>query len=497
VDLVSISIDPANPLPLRRQLYSELRKVLVSGKVPLGSRLPSSRKLAGSLNLSRTTVVEVFEELISEGVITGRTGSGTFVSCSMKRQRPESAVQQHLRLSARGNRIVATNSASRSTGNSIVGAFRNGVPALDAFPNDVWARHLTHAARNPTSATLDYGDPAGLLRLRHAIAERLVVTRGIQCGPEQVIIVAGTQQAMDYSAQLLVDEGDAVCVEDPGYGPTRNAFLAAGARLAPAPVDEFGLNVGAAKELEAKPKIIVVTPSHQYPLAVTLSGNRRLEILDWAQSAEAWIIEDDYESEFRYDGRSLDALQSMDAAGRVIYVGTFSKTLFPSLRIGYVIAPPALVPAFTAIARLNTLSSKLLEHTALASLLESGDYAFHVHRMRKLYDERQRCLIEQIESRIGSYMRIAPAQSGLHLFASLSPEVSDKAVASLAAESDVYVAPTSGLSIDVFCNGLVLGFAAAPPEEIVRCATILAECIDRVANDAAAERGKCSLRSGR
>ncbi len=487
---LALQIDARSPVPLRRQLFVELRKALLRGVLPVGTRLPSSRRLAQRLSLSRTTVVEVFEELIADGIITGRPGSGTFVASTPRREQAPPGALQPPDLSARGNRIMLTAAATART-DRLIGAFRSGLPALDAFPNEMWARHLARAARQPPIETLDYGDAAGYWPLRAAIAERLAVTRGIRCRADNVLVVAGTQQAMDFAAQLLVDVDDAVCVEDPGYVPIRSAFLAAGARLVPAPVDDDGLDVSAAELRAPRPKIIVVAPSHQFPLAVTLSAQRRTALLSWAERAQAWIIEDDFESEFRYDGRSLDALQSSDTAGRVIYVGTFSKTLFPSLRIGYVVAPTAFVGAFSALARLSGLSPKLIEQAALASLIDSGDFSQHVHRMRRLYAERQHALIEAVEKRPGAMLRLAPAASGLHLFGRLSPDVSDKSVVALAAAQNIYVEAASALSLETFCNGLILGYAVTPPDEIRNGIDILARVIERVAHDAAAEREVC------
>jgi len=396
--------DPRRSLPLHRQLYDALRAAILDGRLPAGARLPATRVLAVDLGLSRTTVLTDMAQLLAEGYVEGKTGSGTYVA----RVLPDApflvasplasdraavgegapAPEPDRTLSHCGRLLMAAPSAPpRDAG--APRAFRTGVPALDVFPWKAWLRIEARCLRRLSGALRLYDNPAGYRPLRQAIADYLGAARAVRCDPDQVIVVTGSQQALDLVARLLLDPGDAVWVEDPGYGGAKGALAAAGARLVPVPVDAEGLDVAAGMRRHASARLACVTPSHQYPLGVTMSLTRRLALLRWASDAGAWVLEDDYDSEYRYAGRPLAALQGLDTAGRVIYMGTFSKVLLPALRLGYLVAPPDLADAFARAKALTDCGSPVLGQAVVADFLAEGHVGRHIRRMRALYSERQ------------------------------------------------------------------------------------------------------------
>jgi GntR family transcriptional regulator/MocR family aminotransferase len=481
-----IVLNTAYPQPLKRQLYLALRGFITSGTLPAGSRLPSTRILARNHSISRSTVVDVFEQLLADGFTTGTIGSGTFVasislplSSLSNGAHRSSRVREAVRLSDRGSRLLST-AIAYAPPKRLVGAFRNGLPALDLFPRESWARHLSRAARNASASSLDYGDAAGLLALRKAIAERLAITRSTRCVPEQIFVVDGTQHAFDTIAQLLLQPGDPACVEDPGYPGAWSAIRAAGAKLLPVPVDNEGMDVEQGVKQCPEPHAIFVSPSHQYPMGVALSTPRRLSLLHWAQQSGAWIIEDDFENEFEYSGRPLHSLHSLDTSGRVLYVGSFSKTLAPSLRIGYVVVPERLIDAFTAARRIQGRSCKALEQAALASFIVEGAFARHVRRMRDIYQERQAVLIEEVERQLSGVATIRKAQSGIHLLAHLAASLEDIPLSKKVAAKGIDAVPLTPLALSPRrCGGLLLGYAVASPQEIRKGVEVIARCISQ------------------
>ena len=462
-----VSLDGSSGRPLHRQLYEGLRAGILSGRLPARARLPSTRTLAGELGVSRTTVVTAFDQLLAEGYLEGRTGSGTYVAGAV----PDGLLgvgaaaggelppaRSGRGLSRRGETMAATpTSAARDRGS--VRAFRPGVPALEEFPFRVWRRLAGRAWRRPRPGLLGYGDPAGYWPLRRGISEHLGPARAVRCSPEQVIVVSGSQQALDLCARVLLDPGDAAWVEDPGYGGARAALLGAGAELVPVPVDAEGLDVGAGVALRAGARLACVTLSHQYPLGATMSLARRLELLRWAGRSGAWVVEDD--SEYRYSGRPLEALQGLDLGGRVVYVGTFSKILYPSLRLGYLVVPPDLVDAFTAARELSDRQPPGLDQAVLADFVGEGHFARHLRRTRALYAERQAVLVEEAGRRLSGRLDIAPAQAGMHLVGWLPPGEDDRKASQRAAERGVEAPAVSlyGGSPDDR-GGLLLGYAA-------------------------------------
>ncbi|HEU5039468.1 MAG TPA: PLP-dependent aminotransferase family protein, partial [Gemmatimonadales bacterium] len=343
--------------------------------------------------------------------------------------------------------------------------FRPGVPALDEFPRALWARLSSRRWRR--APMLGYGDVSGFAPLREAIAEYVRAARGARCTPDQIVVVNGSQQGVDLAARVLLDPGDVVWMEDPGYGGARIALLAGGAELVPVPVDAEGLIVEQGRQLAPRARMAYVSPSHQFPLGVTMSAGRRLDLLRWAATAGAWVLEDDYDSEFRYDARPLASLQGMDEQGRVIYVGTFSKTLFPALRLGYLIVPDPLVDAFRAARAAADRHSPVVDQAVLADFLTQGHFARHVRRMRRLYAERQDALVEAIRERLGGRLEAPPRAAGMHLMAWLRPGEDDGGVAARAAEAGVETPPLSRYAVRRPARGgLLLGWAGYSPAAI-------------------------------
>jgi len=516
---------------LHRQLYDHVRELVLSGRLTPGGRLPSSRGLARDLGCSRNTVVAAYDQLLSEGYLEGRHGSGTYVSRVLPEERltarrprpaprasrsgPQDATSPGAgpgRLSARGRALAALRPESPPRVGAPGRAFTPGTPELGQFPFEVWGRLLGRTWRRPPEALARHGDPAGHRGLREAIARYLCGVRALRCDWTQVIVTSGAQQGLDLAARLLLDPGEAAWIEQPGYLGLRGPLLAAQARLVPLPVDRDGLSVAEGRRRAPAARLAVVTPSHQYPLGVTMSLARRLELLDWARGAGAWIVEDDYDSEFRYVGRPLAALQGLDAdrageggaeggngqggngrggngqggngqggngrgggseGGRVIYLGTFSKILFSSLRLGYLVVPPGLAEPLTrARAALDDHPSAVAQ-PALAAFFEAGHFAAHVRRMRLLYGARRDCLLEAAARHLDGLLEVAPDAAGLHLVARLAPALAarmdDREAAACAATaglatpalSSYYLEPDPGAPPEPKPEqGLLLGYAA-------------------------------------
>jgi GntR family transcriptional regulator/MocR family aminotransferase len=477
VTIGTLGLERASGVPLHRQLYDGLREAILSGRLRPGVRLPSTRALAVDLGASRNTVLAAFGQLLAEGYLEGRVGAGTTVASTLPetllRAHPEAAGTERPgrrpRLSRRGALLVRTRAAF-ARGAATAHPFRPGLPGLEFFPFDLWTRLLARRWRRVPRQLLDYGDPAGHAPLREVIAAYLGEARAVRCDAGQVIVVTGAQQAVDLAARVLLDPGDTAWVEDPGYPGARGALIAAGIRLAPVPVDAEGLVVRRGAQRAPRARLVYVTPSHQYPLGVTMSLNRRLALLEWASRSGAWILEDDYDSEYRYSGRPLAALQGLDTVGRVIYAGTFSKVLFPALRLGYLVVPPDLVDAFVAARALADRHSPSVTQAALADFIDAGHFARHVRRTRALYAERQAALVGAVRRTLGGLLEVTPAEAGMHLLGWLPDGVDDREAARAALAREVDAPPLSSfrarISRDEERGGLVLGYAAYTPREI-------------------------------
>jgi GntR family transcriptional regulator / MocR family aminotransferase len=494
------ALNPSASLSLHRQLYEQLRASILGGQLLAGSRLPSTRALAAEIGISRNTVLAAFEQLHAEGYLQGRLGSGTYVARELPdelltagSQTPATTASRLAapgtsgparRLSERGERIAA---GARTPLPVLTGrsadqrAFTIGLPDLEAFPHELWARLLNRQLRESPSHLMRYNHPAGYAPLRQAIAAHLATARRVHCTAEQVIIVSGSQQALDLSARVLLDPGDPAWIEDPGYLGARAALVAAGARLVPVPVDDDGLDVAAAEARSPEARLAVVTPSHQFPLGSTMSLARRLTLIDWAHRAGSWVVEDDYDAEFRYAGRPLTALQGIDGRGCVIYVGTFSKALFPGLRLGYLVAPPQLVDALIGAHMATDMHAHLLEQAALADFIREGHFDRHLRRVRVLYAERQAILVEAVKRELEGILDVRPCESGLHLIGWLAPGLDDSLAAREAATQGVDVWPLSLHALDPYPGAaLLLGYASLSPQEIRSGVQRLARALMRV-----------------
>lgn len=472
--LWTLPLDPAAATPLFRQLYEGLRCGILDGTLAAGVRVPATRRLAGELGVSRNTVLNAYEQLLAEGYLEGKAGSGTYVPRTLPEEllqvRPAAPAQPapppRRPLSRRGELLAGTSAGvARSSG--VPRPFRPGTPALDAFPFETWRRLVARHHRRPPPDRLAYDHAAGYAPLRRAIAAHLGPARAVRCDPDQVLVVNGAQHGLDLVTRLLLDPGDTAWVEDPGYPGARAALQGAGVRLVPIPVDGDGLDVvaGAARGPDAR--LAYVTPSHQYPLGVTLSLPRRLALLEWARRANAWVVEDDYDSEFRYAGRPLAALQGLDRDGRVIYLGTFSKTLFPALRLGYLVVPPDLADAFVAARHATDRQAATLTQAVVADFLDEGHFVRHVRRMRTLYAERQETLLRAAGRELGGLLELGPCATGLHLMGWLAAGRDDRRASLAAARAGVEAPPLSGYCLEPRGRGgLMLGYAGADARQI-------------------------------
>lgn len=490
--LNTIIIDRSVSVPLYRQVYRGLQETILSGRLLPGTRLPPTRTLADALGVSRNTVVSAFEQLGAEGYLEARVGAGTFVTRALPdelmRVRGLSARKREVTrpspsrstdaLSDRG-RTIAQLALSRLRDSERMRAFRPGIPALDAFPIDVWSRLVNRRWRSTPPDALTYGTAGGYAPLREEIARYLRTARGVRCTATQVIIVSGTQQAVVLAARALLDPGDHVWFEDPGYPRARGAFVAAGATPVPVPIDDEGLCLSTGRARTMTARMAYVTPSHQYPLGTTMSLQRRIELLGWADRSNAWVLEDDYDSEYRYVGRPLAALQGLDTAGRVVYVGTFSKVLFPALRLGYLVVPKALVDAFEAARALADRCSPLVDQMVVADFMREGHFERHVRQMRTLYASRQAMLVEVATQQLGDVLEITSDEAGLHLVGRLPESLDDRKVARALDMRGVVAPPLSFYATEPLARGgLVLGYGAVDEEAICTGIGHIAEVLD-------------------
>jgi GntR family transcriptional regulator/MocR family aminotransferase len=500
--LAALPLDRDNAAPLFRQLYAQIKSAILGGALVPGMRLPPTRALGAMLRVSRQTVLNAYDQLMAEGYLIGAVGKGTFVSAqlpinasappysphrglsdaSASQQMPDRGLMRPL--SARGQRYAAAMGSVRFHEGPLR-AFRVSMPALELFPFDVWRRLEAGRWRHPDHH-MGYGDPAGYAPLRELLCVYLRASRGVNCTPEQIVITSGSQQALYLLTQLLLAPGDGVWVESPGYQGLSAPLLAGGATVCTVPVNDAGMDVayGAAHYPDAK--MVFTTPSHQLPLGVTMTLARRLELLQWAGARRAWIIEDDYDSEYRYTGPPLASLQSLDRADCVIYVGTMSKVLFPGLRLGYIVAPPALVEPLTRAKALIDRHNAIVPQMVLADFMGDGHFGRHIRRTREAYGERRAALLSAIEGRLADDLRLAPSDSGLDLCVHFKRGHDELAVAHQALAQGVelrplrYYAHANASAECVVAPGLVLGFSAIAPAHIARGIDLLGTVLDAV-----------------
>ncbi|QEX15863.1 GntR family transcriptional regulator [Hypericibacter terrae] len=455
---------------LHRQIYERLRAAILDGSLGPGARLSSSRSLASQLGISRGTVELAYATLTSEGYIETQGAAGTIVTARLSPKRP-------IPRGRRSAPVRPFNDTASDT--ALPKPFQMGLPALDQFPRKLWSRLTARNARRLPASAMTYQDAAGDRRLRDAIAHYLAIARGIACSSDQILITAGYQGALGLIARVLLRPGDPVWFEDPGYFLAREALKQAGAALVPLPVDEEGIDVEAGRQRAPWARFAVVTPSHQAPLGVTLSLNRRLALLSWATDAGAWVIEDDYDSEYRYLGRPLPALKSLDEGNRVLYTGTFSKVLLPGLRLGYLVVPLPEIERFDRAAALLMPSQGVLDQVTVADFMTEGHFSRHIRRMRQLYAERRQVLASALEKRLGDRLRVELQAGGLHLMAGLPPGSNDEAIAQRAWEQGLAPFPLSrGLIQARRPPALGLSFTNIPTEEAPRVVERLAAVLE-------------------
>ena len=486
VPLSVLNIDTESTVPIYRQLYTNLRNAILNGQLTSGTQLPSTRALALELGVARGTILNAYEQLLAEGYVEGEMGGGTYVA----RELPDELLQAPsiqafpLLQDQSGRTLSQRGIAMASTAYALpydlspVRVFRPGLAALDAFPLKIWSQITARHARQRSYDLLNYGDPAGYKPLRQAIAAYLGSVRAVKCDPEQVIIVTGSQQALDLSARVLLDPGDDVLIEDPCYLGAKGALLGAGAHLIPVPVDKEGMHITSEMVRSATARMAYVTPSHQYPLGVTMSLARRLALLEWARRAKAWILEDDYDSEFRYKGRPLAALQGLDTSGRVIYIGTFSKVLFPALRVGYMVVPPDLVDGFVSARTTIDLHPPTLGQVILTDFLDEGHFGRHIRRMRELYTGRQAALVSAVEQELKGLLDVSSNEAGMYLIGWLLNDQDDQRASEIAAAYGIEAPPLSTFRIEPGnSQGLLLGYTAFSEDEIRSGVQRLAEAL--------------------
>ncbi|WP_233842807.1 PLP-dependent aminotransferase family protein [Dyella sp. 2HG41-7] len=484
--LPSVALDTGSDVPMYDQLSEWFRRAIIDGRLRPGQRVPSTRSLAKELDISRIPVLSAYEQLFAEGYLETFIGAGTCVARAIPDEvlKPANAAEyaspKHASQSAPrkvAQRVDGLRTPPQTWANN-QGAFRVGLPAIDHFPITSWSKFINRHARRPPIEQMVYGDPMGHLPLREAIAEYLGTVRTVRCDASQILITTGSQQGLQICAHALVEPNDPVWMEDPGYPGVRQAFRTVGADIVPVPVDEEGLNVDEGIRRNSHARAVYISPSHQFPLGMTMSAARRLQLLNWAARTGAWIIEDDYDSEYRFGGRPLASLQGMDTDDRVIYVGTFSKVMFPALRVGYIVVPKDLVPAFAAVRDAFDTFSSTLYQAALADFIREGQFARHIRRMRMLYLERRTALLEAIDQYADNRLEVVGTHAGMQLAALLPPGVDDVALSIKVAKKGVSARPLS------LCyaeppkrGGVILGYSGANVHEIREGTRKLVACL--------------------
>ena len=513
IPLVAFRLNFSSGTPLYKQLYELIQNAILEGKFLKGQKLPSTRSLASELKISRNTVSLAFEQLLIEGYITGKIGSGTFVSeipdnffkfriepkvNPAEREKIKSVTSSRLQsddkmpflkqtLFEKLNKQVKSNELiKRYTKKDEVIPFQNGIPAFSEFPVKIWQKLINQTMQNFSNLQLGYGEAAGFKPLREAIASYLGAYRAVNCNADQIIIVNGTQQGLDLIGRILLKPGSAVWIEDPGYFGARAAMIFAGAEIFPSPLDNEGLDLDYSSRNNPKPSLIFTTPSHQFPLGLTMSISRRLNLLRYASENKCWIVEDDYDSEFRYSGSPLPSLQGLDKDKRVLYIGTFSKVLFPGLRLGYLVLPdPGMVDEFVSVKSLIDRQNPIFEQIVLAKFIEGGYFTQHLRKMRMLYKAKQEFLIDEIKRELKGMVNAEPHSAGMHIIAWMPKKIADIKIANEALKNNIIVRPLSEYSIKFSKKpGLLLGYTAFDKNQIRKGIMELKKVLSRVIPDA-------------
>jgi GntR family transcriptional regulator/MocR family aminotransferase len=456
---VELHIDLAGRRGHRDEIYRQVRTAILDGRIRAGEALPPTRELAQRLSVSRTTVSAAYDRLAAEGFLAGRVGAGTFVTSGPPSRPPERRAEPVAGVAALPEWDPLPDAPRPFTPAEF--DLRPGVPDLSRFPFDTWRRLLTQRLRAGQAELLSYGDAQGHPALRAEIVRHLGVSRDVRAGADQVVVTAGAQQTTDLIARVLLRRGELAAVEDPGYPPPRLVLTALGIRVAPVPVDGEGIVVSA---IPPGTRLVHVTPSHQFPLGVSMSLARRMELLEWADRNAAVLIEDDYDTEFRYGGRPLEPLHSLDPGGRVIYVSSFSKVLSPALRLGFLIAPPALIPALRKAKYLADWHAPTLEQAALAEFMAEGGFARHIRRTRKVYRDRRELLSRVLARDFADVLTPVPSTAGLHLAATAARDPGP--VLREARRHGVRVHSLGSYCVGERRHGVVFGFGAITTELI-------------------------------
>jgi GntR family transcriptional regulator/MocR family aminotransferase len=476
---------PSGEQDLWRWLYTELRIAILDGRLKPGARMPSTRSLGRQYSLSRGTVTTAFDQLQSEGYTRTQVGSGTYVASELPERyatstnKPETlhVTASRAGLSKRARKYLK-NVQVMPAPHSIGKAFRAYEPAIDLFPTELWARVASRVLRRAPRSLYGHGNAVGYQPLRRAIAEYVGSSRGVHCSAEQIVVTSGAQQALDLIGRLLLDAGDQVWMEDPGYSGAHQTLLTTGARLVPVPVDEDGLIVKAGRRLAPRARLAYVTPANQFPMGVTMSADRRIELLSWAASANAWIIEDEYDAEYRYFGRPVASLQALDRSNCVIYVGTFTKMLFNALRIGFMVLPERIVDAFAAARSFVDRHPPTLDQAILAEFITEGHFGLHVRRMRQTYSERMDVLKVAADEQLDGIVDVIRAGAGMRTLGWLKTWSSDKEASDAARAMGIET-----MALSLFTTrywqppALILGFAGCNPAELRRGISVLAKAL--------------------
>ncbi|HVO75116.1 MAG TPA: PLP-dependent aminotransferase family protein [Ignavibacteriaceae bacterium] len=509
IPLIAFKLDPSSHIPLYKQLYIKTRNAILEGKFIKGQKLPGTRSLASELKISRNTVALAFAQLFIEGYITGQIGSGTYISeipdnffdpakrpirintAGKKNGKIKKTYSENPEIQAAEIRQITDNNEtadrtglrfleklktsagpseliSRYRNLDEIRAFQNGIPSFSEFPFKTWQKLINRASQCFNSMHLGYGDAAGYKPLREAVANYLRKFRAVNCTAEQIIIINGTQQGLDLISRVLLKPGNTVWLEDPGYFGARGAMIFADAVIFPCPIDKEGLDIEYAAKNNPAPRLIFTTPSHQFPLGYVMSISRRLKLLQYAGRHGSWIIEDDYDSEFRYSGSPLPSLQGLDQYKRVLYLGTFSKVLFPGLRIGYIVLPDKeMGDLFATVKSLTDRQNPIFEQVLLAKFIEEGHFAVHLRKMRMLYKKRQEFLVAEVKKELKGFVKIEASPAGMHIILQLPKKSNDKKISEEALKRGIIVRPLSEYSIKFFPNpGLLLGYTAFEENQI-------------------------------
>lgn len=494
-----------NRMPNHRRIYETIRRAITERVLPSGARLPSTRSLSLDLNVSRNTILAAFEQLLDEGYVSATTGSGTYVSFNLHQletfktakqteqfQTPSSdslgkteSGTKRSNLSKRGQ--VASNSgdetSQRKGARYEILPFTPGPEEFNNFPFGTWRRLLNRHWRSQDTALLDASFDGGYLPLRKAIANYLRVARAVNLSHDQVLITSGTRQSIDLCARLLTDHGDTAWIENPGYWAARRVLEVNGLKLHPVNVDNEGM-APTTKDFRITPQLIYTTPSHQYPKGMVMSYGRRRLLLDYAQTTDAWVIEDDYDSEFRFEGRPISSLQGMDLHERVLYLGTFSKVVYPGIRLGYMVVPPKLVESFKCGLYELQQPGQVSIQAALADFIEEGHFASQIRRLKQIYSERRSLLQAALASISSAGAKLSSYDSGLHLVVEFDDHIDDVRIAHMAAEKGLNVYPLSSYCLhDRIEKGLIIGYAYAATDKIVPSGNQLAQVICNVLTD--------------